>query len=342
MPETTLDAIPTGEATEFGFSSGSLIAVPIPFSNPTIGNGLAGGGAWLFSADSASRTSTIGLGGFRSDNGSSAVAFGADLKLNANRYMVSLLAGKADLKYDFTAGPFDIPLEQSGDLYKLEFSYGFSREFSVGVGFRYAETALSTSFAGSLPLEISATTDLKVFKFGLVSNWDRRDSDIYPTRGSLITLDMFRGEVSGFNGKDYEKAIVKGSYFRPIFEDGNVLALSATLCHASDTAPFFDACSIGLTDGLRGFSVTEYIGDRLVSAQAEYRGRIGKRRLGYVAFAGAGSVQGTLTSETGLHAAAGVGVRYRLSEAFPVDFSVDVSANTDGETLYYIYVGQSF
>ena len=51
LSEKTLDVIPTGEEPELGFSSGSFIAAPIPFKNPTIGNGLAAGGAWMFSAD---------------------------------------------------------------------------------------------------------------------------------------------------------------------------------------------------------------------------------------------------------------------------------------------------
>ena len=273
---------------------------------------------------------------------SNGLAFGANVKLNSNRYLFSILAGKVDLRYDFTAGPLDIPLKHTGDLYKVEASYGFSTDFSVGVGLRYAKTNLSTNFGGLLPPEISASLDLDVFKYGLISEWDRRDSDLYPTTGSRITLNLFRGEVRSGSSRDYSKAVLQGTYFRPAFGDNDVLALSATLCKVSDRAPFFDACSIGLTDGMRGFSVTEYIGDGLISAQAEYRGRIGNTRLGYVAFAGAGSVNQTQTSKSGMHSAAGIGLRYRLSKSFPVDFSADVTSNSDGETLYYIYVGQSF
>lgn len=93
---------------------------------------------------------------------------------------------------------------------------------------------------------------------------------------------------------------------------------------------------------IAGFSVTEYIGNQLLSAQAEYRGRIGESRFGYAVFAGGGWVGETITSESGLHGAAGAGLRFRLSRSFPVDFSVDFTGNSDGETLYYIYVGQSF
>ena len=342
LSEAALEIVPKGAEPEVGFRRGSFIAAPIPFSNPTIGNGLAGGGAWLYAADSASRTSSIGLGGFKTDNGSSGAALGIDLKLNANKYLVSALVGRVDLNYDFTAGPFDIPLNQSGDLYKIELSHGISQQLSFGIGLQYAETTLSTNFGGLLPPEVSASLDLQVFKYGLVAEWDRRDSDLYPTTGSLVTLDAFRGDVTGSGGTDYEKAVLQGSHFAPGFREDEVVAVSATLCKVSDGAPFFDSCSIGLTDGLRGFSFTEFIGNDLISAQAEYRGRFGNGRFGFVAFVGAGSVSSTLTSESGAQAAAGVGFRYRLSNAFPVDFSVDVARNSDADTLYYIYVGQSF
>lgn len=342
LSEDSLAVVPKGKESEIGFSNGSFIAVPIPFSNPTLGNGLAAGVAWLFSADENSNTSSIGFGGFRSDNGSEGVAFSLDLSFLSDRYSVSFLAGDVSLEYDFTSGPFDFPLKQTGELYKLEGSYGFTPEFSVGLGVNYAETTLSTNFNGILPPEVSLAADLEVFKFGIISQWDRRDNDIYPTTGSLVTLDIFRGDVTGSVDLDYDKAVVQGSYFRAGLRSQDVIAFSATGCKTSNNAPFFDACSIGLTDGLRGFSVTDYIGDSLVSVQAEYRGRFGDSPFGYAAFAGAGVVNGTLTSEAGTHSAAGLGLRYRLSNSFPVDFSADVTINSDDDTLYYIYVGQSF
>jgi hemolysin activation/secretion protein len=282
------------------------------------------------------------VGGFLTDNDSSGYAIGANLKLSNNRYLMSFLAGHVDLNYDFTAGFFDFPIEQTGDLYKFELAYGFTPEVSIGIGLQYADTELSTTFGGVLPPEYALSANLEVFKYGLIAEWDRRDSDIYPTTGTLAKLDAYQGEVIGDVGADYSKAVLQGSYFRPGFREDHVLGLTATGCLASDKAPFFDACSIGLTDGFRGFSVTEYIGESLFSIQAEYRGRFGDSRLGYVAFAGAASVGGTQTSSAGSHGAVGLGARYRLSKDFPVDFSVDATLNSDGETLYYIFVGQAF
>ncbi len=40
--------------------------------------------------------------------------------------------------------------------------------------------------------------------------------------------------------------------------------------------------------------------------------------------------------------AVGLGLRYRVSKKFPVDFAVDGSLSDEGDSLLYISVGQRF
>jgi hypothetical protein len=68
-----------------------------------------------------------------------------------------------------------------------------------------------------------------------------------------------------------------------------------------------------------------------MSAQAEVRARFGNSAFGYVAFAGVGSVGATRTCQSGLQSAVGLGLRYRLSVAFPVGFCIGSIRNRDGE-----------
>lgn len=342
LAEGALNEIPTVVEPETGFRSGSLVVAPIPFSNPTVGNGLALGGAWLFNSLPGSQTSSIGAGGFKTDNGSFGYAARSEFVLSNNRYKVSLLAGHVDLNYDFTLDPFDFELNQTGDLVKVDFAYGLTSDFFIGVGARYAETKISTAFGGLLPPEVTAGFDLSVLKYGFVADWDRRDNDLYPSNGARVRLDLFHGEVTGRLGSDYRKGVLQLQAFKPGFDENDVAAFSATYCTASKSAPFFDSCALGLVDGMRGFSVTEHIGTELISAQAEYRGRFGRSRFGYVAFAGIGKAGGFAGTDDGLHAAVGLGLRFRISRAFPVDLSFDITTNSDGESPYYVYVGQSF
>ncbi|MGR3615552.1 MAG: hypothetical protein ACU0BB_05885 [Paracoccaceae bacterium] len=72
----------------YGLNNGSFIVAPVPFSDPTIGSGLALGLGYLFQDDKNSNTSVLGFGGLRSENGSQAYGLIANLALNNNRWLV--------------------------------------------------------------------------------------------------------------------------------------------------------------------------------------------------------------------------------------------------------------
>ena len=64
------------DRAEGGKEFGDFVVVPIPIVNPTFGNGLAVGGAYLYKFDEGSQTSFTGGGGFYTDSKSwGAVAF---------------------------------------------------------------------------------------------------------------------------------------------------------------------------------------------------------------------------------------------------------------------------
>ena len=175
-----------------------------------------------------------------------------------------------------------------------------------------------------------------------MADWDRSDNSLYPTSGTRLSFTGYQSSELERGNREYSKAYVTFDLYHPLWSSG-VLAGRLATCGASDRAPFFDTCSVGNTDGFRGFPATQYLGNRSASAQVEFRQRFGSR-FGVVAFGGAalvGESYGTMT-DNGTHSAAGLGLRYRLSRGFPVDFSVDGSVNNDGEKLVYIYVGQRF
>ncbi|MEY8841006.1 hypothetical protein AB9K41_18420, partial [Cribrihabitans sp. XS_ASV171] len=90
----------THEEASVGFRNGSFVVAPIPFSNPTIGSGLAVGLGYLFQFDETSKPSMIGIGGLRSDNGSRAAGVAGNFYFRENRWILKLLAAEADVKYD--------------------------------------------------------------------------------------------------------------------------------------------------------------------------------------------------------------------------------------------------
>ncbi|MHA3976875.1 BamA/TamA family outer membrane protein [Halovulum sp. GXIMD14794] len=341
--ERALDsAVPEDEAGKFGFSRGSFVGAPIPFRNPTIGTGLALGAGYLFNADENSDASTIALGGFWTDNGSNGYGALLDLSLFSDRVGVKLAAGTADVTYDFYLLGTPVSFDQKADFIRAEASYGLTEKFALGLGVRYIDTVVRPSALGDLPTSIIPDANLTILKGGAFGEWDARDDTLYPTSGTYARLEAFRGW--GLEGRDreYDKATLLTNAYYPIGEK-IVLAGRFSACAADREAPFFDSCLLGGTDAMRGFPVTQYIGDRLLSVQGEVRGRL-TSRFGYVLFGGAGSVGDDFSDvfDGPLRVAGGVGARIRLSNSFPVDFSIDGTLNDEGEKLLYIYVGQDF
>ena len=332
-----------GRETRFGFNNGSVIVAPVPFSNPMIGSGLALGAGYLFKTDPNSKTSVIGIGAMRSDNGSQAVGLMTNLAFDNNRWLVNFFAGKADVRYDLYAGSFAVPIHQDGDLARLNLAYGVTEDLSFGGVLRYVNTSISLDGTGSsIPPEYSPDLKLEIITAGFSADWDRRDNSDYPTDGSRLTAEATRGFFIDRDRASYDMAHAIYDVYHPL-GDASTLAFRGVVCAATDETPFFDQCSIGATDNMRGFNSTQFSNLRSTSLQTEYRHRFGPR-WGAVAFGGIGWTGANFDSlgDGGSHSAVGLGVRYRVSKKFPVDFSVDFSHNNLGDDQIYIYVGQRF
>lgn len=343
--DNQLDSIPeVSDDTNVGFRNGSFIVAPIPFSNPTIGSGLMLGAGYLFSTDETSTPSMIGIGALRSDNGSQGVGLALNLAFNNNRWLFKSMYAEADLRYDLYSSVGILPIRQDGIFARMSLAYGVTPQLSFGGALRYLETSITPDAPGlpPIPPPFDQFLSVEIASIGVISDWDRRDDTIYATRGGILHLEAFHNVALGGLVQDYDKAYLSYTHFFKLGQSG-VFVAKGTVCGASSETPFFDLCGLGMTDSMRGFSATQFIGQRLASLQVEYRHQITKR-LGVVAFGGSGMVgadEDDLDLD-GAHSAAGLGVRYRVSKKFPVDFSVDVSRNDLGEDLLYIYIGQRF
>ena len=172
--------------------------------------------------------------------------------------------------------------------------------------------------------------------------WTSAERTDYPTSGTNLSATLLQNEARSIRTREYQKIVTLFDAYWPVTSKAKVASRLA-VCAATEGAPFFDLCSLGATDAMRGFDVTRNLDRRLLSAQVAYRQRI-TERLGAVAFVGAGAVAsdfGSLSMTDG-QIAGGIGARIRLSRSFPVDFSIDSAWNEAGERLVYVYVGQRF
>src|SRR4029450_5382467 len=119
-----------------------LIIAPILLSNPTIGTGGGGGAGLVFPLDRTDQTSpptTVGLGGFYTDSGSFALAFGGKTYLDEDRWRLKAIFALGELHYDFfgvgSIGDRSVPIVQAASGYTAE---GLRRAWGdVFAGIRY-------------------------------------------------------------------------------------------------------------------------------------------------------------------------------------------------------------
>lgn len=346
---TTRKAVTHSDA---GIRNGNLIVAPIPFSNDAIGSGLTLGAGYLFNNE-GSRPSAIGLGYVRTSNGTNILAGGANIVFKNNRWSLGLGAVDGDINYDLPIlGGTEVPLSQSVTGAGGRLEYGFSDEFQIGFSLGYGKSRITidSDTINSLPDYLQPDLDVDLARLTFDIRYDKRNDTFYPTKGYLTSFDLsyaeieedvFEGQV-GLGVRNYVKGLAKASVYHGITNSG-VLAASTVLCGTQDAAPFFDSCGVGFVDGLRGFSSLGALEDWSLSAQIEYRQRIGKR-FGVVAFAGAGaggSGLDSLSFDNG-GVAVGAGVRYRISKKFGLDYSIDYAYNDQGEGFLYLYLGNRF
>ena len=348
------EAVDTVE--EFGKRdrSGNWVWMPIPVFNPTLDTGLTVAVLRLYKLDPNSPSSTTGVAGLGTSNGSWGGGIFTKNYIREDRIRLTGGMGYANLNLNFY-GRGNNPLEferlkinQKGAagfgqvLWRLRESlYGGIRlrYLSLTSSLRYlpGESFDETPVDGLLDLGL----ELDSIGPGIKFEWDTRDDTWFPRSGQFAELSIDTSRQSFGSDRDYEQYNLKWSGYWTV-GDSDVLALNATACAASDRAPFHDICLLGSSKNLRGFESGRYRDDAMVTGQIEYRKRLSPR-WGAVVFGGLGQVGNTFGDfdRENIRTSAGLGVRWIASQEHGVRISVDLAWG-DGDNAAYFYVGESF
>jgi hypothetical protein len=332
------------------------VAVPIPFSNPTIESGLAPVVLAFYKLDpkdEKSPASYTGLGGFYSSNDSWGALLGQRLHINEDRWRVTAALGKVDLKYDFfgignTEGGQgrSIPLRQIGQGFFVECLRRVPGD--VFLGLRYANAITEVSLNADLelpdppfPVLLAPGIETRIAFLGFRVDRDTRDIPFYPTRGSQMTFSSdFYDEAWGSDWQ-YQSYGLAYNMYRAL-PKRQVIAYRAMGCYAGGEPPFWGLCSFGSKSDLRGYPSGRYRDYSMFATQAEYRVGLPKR-FGAVAFAGLGGVASTFSDFRGedLLPSVGVGIRWMVAKKNKINLRVDYAWG-EGEQALYISVGEAF
>jgi hypothetical protein len=347
-----IDASASGTNQSAGSGVTPLVA-PIPFKNTQVGWGIALmlGLIHRFDPDTAYKPSTGGIAGFYTENKSWGWMAMEMARIQHDTWRLRGLVSHCDINYDFFgigedagAAGKSIPLEQKMDFAVASALRRVTPGFYGGASVLWLRTSVAlrnNSTAVVPPSGDLPTTDLVAP--GIVGEYDTRDDDYWPRRGSIASLkgNFFTSGLG--SSRDFQRYAGAWCWYRQLPYPRTILAANAGLLAAAGDVPFWAIPSIGGGQyGLRGYTQGRYRDDIVTTAQAELRWHA-PNRFGAVAFGGFGQVApsvGELPDARVLWGG-GAGVRFQLTKEYPMHMRLDFAWGRD-EGLLYFSVGEAF
>jgi hypothetical protein len=354
VPGVDATALDEGEPRSAGASKVTPLIAPIPFKNSQIGWGLVLmlGAIHRFDPDSTLKPSTGAIGGFYTENKSWGLMAIEIARLAHDSWRLRGAYSHMDLRYDF----FGIG-EDAGDAgvsvpvgHKLDLGVGTALRrvapgLYAGAGMLWMGTTLR--LRGELPPEIASIDsdlgDTDLFAVGLQGEYDTRDDDYWPTRGSLAKLKGWFFTDGLGSARNFQRYMGGWTWYTQLPARRLVVAGNANLSAASGDVPFYALPSVGAGEyAFRGYEQGRYRDKVMVCAQAEARWH-SSGRAGATAFAGFAQVAPSLgdLANALVLPAGGIGVRYQMTQQYPMHLRLDYAWGRN-EGLLYFAVAEAF
>jgi len=326
------------------------VLVPIPFKNALLGAGLQVGLGRLYRPEDRpdqKQTSMFGFGGMYAEGGSWAGVVGDRRYWRGGRLRTTLEAGLGNIGYDVNLSALlnglRLPVQQdfSGGLFKV--GYEVRDRVWLSAGFKAARTTLTIEMPelDSGNFSLLPNLDYQMALLDIAAEWDSRSDQFYPLDGALITAGLSFSDQA--LGADTRYQVYELSYngYRALNER-NTLAWRIAGKTVAGDPPFFSLAWYGSGVDLRGYAPGTYIGKSQATVQGEWRWQATKR-IGFVAFGGVGGIWGEVPvfEQDDFLPAGGIGLRWRLTEKFRVNFRIDYAWGKDDEVLL-ISAGEAF
>jgi len=344
--DQTAEGVP-GSSRKTGGKGVTPLIAPIPFHNSQIGWGgvLMLGLIHRFDPDTTLKPSTGAVGVMASENGTWGVMAIEVARFKQDAWRARGMVNYLDLHYDFygigiAAGESgkSVPLDQTFFMTAGVLMRRVVGNVYLGASMIYLETTVDLPDSLAVPDESHA----QLLAPGIQGEFDSRDNDYWPSSGSLAELKArFFSTTSGTSGS-FQRYQVAWSWYKGLKGPDLVLATNVNACAAPGDAPFYGLCMLGNGRyNMRGYTQGRYRDHYGNVFQAELRGH--KGRGGAVVFAGVGQVaeSGKDIFDAPLLPAGGLGLRYQLTQKYPMHMRLDYAWGRDGGLLYFS-VGEAF
>lgn len=323
------------------------VVAPIPSYNPSQEVGLTVVAQYIFHPKGqapATPPSVLALSAFytQQDSWGGFAAYLGHLK--DDQWRTAFGGGYMNYNYDYygdgdAEAEKDIayPVNQRMTMMFGRLTYRVYSHLYAGLAVLAADTRYSTT--ATLPSGYASSGSVRSYTVGPVLQWDTRDNQFFPGKGSLANMRL---EYVGGDNSYGKFEIDWNKYLSFDALPGSVLALRAVARYVGEEAPFFALSQFGSHNDLRGYKSGKYRDNALIATQAEWRQKITAHWYAAV-FAGIGEVEPRITdlSASDVLASAGLGIRYRLGKKNPVNLRLDWAYGKDGGAWYFS-VGEAF
>ena len=334
---------PTGEDDTIAkFEKSPWLLAPIFQSNPKLGTSVGVLGGYLHYFDEKSRPSIFALMGQYSSTDS--IIAGAQARTSWDEDQQRLIAGTV---YGYVKNDYSdylgtgVPLQSNAEVKGVisRYTYRVSGDWFAGVQGLYQDFGISgeTQF-DDMALDILGVAPYKSGGLGLVGQYDSRDSENMPMRGTLFSLSniAYRESLGGEEDFDVVRADIR--YFWN-HQKRNVLAIRQ-LNHFTANAP----TQVNAPVQLRGSKIGQYNGEYMSHIEAEERYRIAEKFTAS-AFLGVACTYGddqSCSDSENIYPAGGVGVQYILKPKEGIVLDLEYAAGKDGNYGGYLKMGYAY
>jgi hypothetical protein len=314
----------------------------------TVG-GLALVGVWRRAGgDSTDRPTSFAASALYTQRSQVSADLGVEHWTAGNRWALAAAAQFARYPYEWYGVGNDTP--DSAEHYTsrtigagVDVRRRVGRALYVGANYEFQQVRMLEVEKGGL-LDGDAVVGARggdVSALGVSTSWDTRDNVYAASRGSFVQLGATQSDQTLGSDFDFHRFTLDARRYVAV-GGSRVLALQGVAVVVGGDVPFDQLAQLGGQSVMRGYLQGRYRDRSAVAAQAEFRTPVW-RRLGAVAFAGAGQVGPRLDefSLRDLKPSGGFGLRYALSKDEKMNIRLDFGSGR-GSSGTYLTLGEAF
>ena len=351
--DVAVETVEVAEAfhPESGRSKPEFLILPVPFSDPSTGTGVAAGVVAFYNPNGGRHQWTSALGGVWTSRDSKGIALVHNMYSADDRFRLNATASwfdRHDRYYGIGAEDGDrndaLLLANRQLELKLRGLLEVTNDIYVGVQYRLM-TSNAVPEQGQEPgvavppaKELGSTLSM----LGPVLLYDTRDNNDETRQGVNIGTAWLFGIKALGDTFSHSLFTAHGNAYHALGAK-TVLVGRASFCAAGGDAAYYALCQYGSGKNLRGYPSDRYRDRAYWAVQGEIRHQFASR-WGGVAFFGVGGIApsiGDILSDSNSLPAGGVGIRYRPFKNNDVRLRLDMAFGKDASGVY-LGIGEAF